>query len=195
MILKELVMVEYLFLKIYWNKILIAILLFLCFFACIGREKQVAEFESQYCDTTLSTSPSFIGVKLKFMDSIYYTVLPEYEITIFPKYKYMVSQVKREQIYQILRGDTISIDYDMFKYFRSNRCLVLPIKKVHTVYDGDLHNLLSCYIDENGVLRESLSIEERTYVIYLLFLNRIYVYRDCETGSICVINSILSAVP
>lgn len=178
-------MAKFLYLKVCWNKSLL-LLIALLLTSCTNKKKNIEFYEAQDCEDIFSTSPALVGAKLSFEDSIYLSVIPEYNIEeIMPP---LVADRKRKDVYSMLRKDTFRIQEDFYKSLLANSLLFHPVASIDSIYKGNVTNILTSFFNERGVLDTPLSQEEVLYIVYILFQHRIYTWRDCETGYICIID-------
>lgn len=179
-------MAKFLYLKVCWNKSLLLLIALLLLTSCTNKKKNIEFYEAQDCEDIFSTSPALVGAKLSFEDSIYLSVIPEYNIEeIMPP---LVADRKRKDVYSMLRKDTFRIQEDFYKSLLANSLLFHPVASIDSIYKGNVTNILTSFFNERGVLDTPLSQEEVLYIVYILFQHRIYTWRDCETGYICIID-------
>lgn len=177
-------MAKFLYLKVCWSKSLLLLIVLLT--SCTNKQKNIEFYEVQDCEDIFSTSPTLVGAKLSFEDSIYLSVIPEYNIEeIMPP---LVADRKRKNVYSMLRKDTFRIQEDFYNSLLANSLLFHPVASIDSIYKGNVTNILTSFFNERGVLDTPLSQEEVLYIVYILFQHRIYTWRDCETGYICIID-------
>ena len=100
----------------------------------------------------------------------------------------LVADRKRKNVYSMLRKDTFRIQEDFYNSLLANSLLFHPVASIDSIYKGNVTNILTSFFNERGVLDTPLSQEEVLYIVYILFQHRIYTWRDCETGYICIID-------
>lgn len=164
----------------YWNRYVWLSLFLASLSMCTIKENSIESFEGQPFETELSTSPNFVGLKIEYANRYYYAVIPESDLSIFiPQGKI---KSKRKDLFPILRRDTFAINQELYERFSINKSLCQSIESIDSIYGGDINNILKAFFTKEGLLKAPLSYKEELYTIYLLFMNRIYVQRDCETG-------------
>ena len=183
--LKEQHMVTKRYLKSYCIKDVFLIIIAFSFVGCMNRNQ-----DERYDDNTIDTSffhTPFVAINVSYKNNIHRMVMEENLINSLPKER-LSGKMYRSELYPIFRNDTLVIDSITFNKFIDNGCLVVTQKSVDSVCCGEIKNILSSFFDENGILVDSLSEKEQSYIIYLLFQHKVYLKTDCETGLLHIIN-------
>lgn len=168
---------------------IICLLLFVFLLAnCAGNTKYI-NYENDSINVDLIQTP-FIAMNIAYKDSVYKIVMEEANILEFniPEF---VDKRRRNELYPILRNDTIQINDYYFKLLQENCQFVIPQIHIDSICNENENDLLNAFFTKYGKLyffKKSFSQMEQNYLIYVLFQHRIYLMTDCETGYIFVIN-------
>lgn len=164
------------------NNILISTFVILFLYAC--KEKHVPYEDEKVCSDLLLHAP-YIALQIDYKDSIYNSILQESDLYMFPPLDDI--EIRKDLFTAISKP--IKVDSIQWNQLVSENYIIIPQSRIDSVYKNDVRNLIPLVDRRNSNFSiYTISKQEQHYLIYLLAMNKVYLFTDCESGLFKIIN-------
>ena len=164
------------------NNILILTFVLLFLYAC--KERHVPYEDEKVCADLLFHSP-YIALQVDYKDSIYNSILQESDLYMFPPLGDI--EIRKDLFTAISKP--IKVDSIQWNHLTNENYIIIPQECIDSVYKNDVRNLIPL-VDwrKSNFSIYTISKQEQHYLIYLLAMNKVYLFTDCESGFFKIIN-------